>query len=93
MKNIHQYWVYIMANTTRRVIYIGVTNDLYRRYLEHRNGIIKGFTDKYKCHELIYFEEFKFIEEAIAREKERMEKRKKGSANKKHKSLFEESCY
>ena len=70
MKNIHQYWVYIMANTTRRVIYIGVTNDLYRRYLEHRNGIIKGFTDKYKCHELIYFEESKFIEEAIAREKE-----------------------
>ena len=95
MINIHQYWVYIMANTTRRVIYIGVTNDLYRRYLEHRNGIIKGFTDKYKCHELIYFEESKFIEEAIAREKgiERMEKRKKGSANKKHKSLFEESCY
>ena len=70
MINIHQYWVYIMANTTRRVIYIGVTNDLYRRYLEHRNGIIKGFTDKYKCHELIYFEESKFIEEAIAREKE-----------------------
>ena len=70
MKNIHQYWIYIMANTTRRVIYIGVTNDLYRRYIEHRNGIIKGFTDKYKCHDLIYFEEFKFIEEAIAREKE-----------------------
>ena len=70
MTNIHQYWVYVMANTTRRVIYIGITNYLYRIYTEHRNGIIKGFTYKYKCHDLIYFEEFKFIEEAIAREKE-----------------------
>ena len=70
MTNIHQYWVYIMTNTTRRVIYIGVTNDLYRRYMEHRNGTIKGFTDNSKCHEWIYFEEFKFIDEAIAREKE-----------------------
>ena len=59
-----------MANTTRRVIYIGITNDLYRRYIEHKNGTIEGFTNKYKCHDLIYFEEFKFIEEAIAREKE-----------------------
>lgn len=55
---------------TRKVIYTGVTNDLYRRYLEHKNGIIKGFTEKYKCHELIYYEEFKSIEDAIAREKE-----------------------
>ena len=70
MTNIHQYWVYVMANTTRRVIYIGITNDLYRRYIEHRDGTIKGFTDKYKCHDLIYFEEFKFIEEDIEREKE-----------------------
>ena len=70
MVNIHQYWVYIMANTTRRVIYIGITNDLYRRYKEHRDGTIKGFTEKYKCHDLIYYEEFKFIEEAIDREKE-----------------------
>ena len=59
-----------MANTTRRVIYIGITNDLYRRYIEHRDGTIEGFTKKYKCHDLIYFEEFKLIERAIAREKE-----------------------
>ena len=59
-----------MANTTRRVIYVGITNDLYRRYIEHRDGTVKGFTSKYKCHDLIYIEEYKFIEEAIAREKE-----------------------
>ena len=59
-----------MANITRKVIYIGVTNDLHRRYIEHKNGVIKGFTDKYKYHDLIYYEEFKFIEEAITREKE-----------------------
>ena len=70
MINIHQYWVYVMANTTRRVIYIGITNDLYRRYKEHKDGTIKGFTDRYKCHDLIYYEEFKLAERAIAREKE-----------------------
>lgn len=70
MINIHQYWIYVMANTTRKVIYTGVTNDLYRRYKEHKEGVIKGFTEKYKCHDLIYYEEFKNIEEAIAREKE-----------------------
>ncbi|MBO5664858.1 MAG: GIY-YIG nuclease family protein, partial [Bacteroidaceae bacterium] len=50
MVNIHQYWVYIMSNKTRSVLYIGVTNDLYRRYIEHSQGEIKGFTQKYKCH-------------------------------------------
>ncbi len=70
MARIHQYWVYIMTNATKTVIYTGVTNDLHRRYLEHKNGIIKGFTQKYKCHDLIYYEEFNDIEEAIAREKE-----------------------
>ena len=70
MTNIHQYWVYIMSNNTRSVLYIGVTNDLYRRYVEHKTGIIKGFTQKYKCHSLLYYEEFSQIEEAITREKE-----------------------
>lgn len=59
-----------MANHHRNVIYTGVTNDLQIRYLQHKNEVNKGFTQKYKCHELIYFEEHALIEEAIAREKQ-----------------------
>ena len=70
MVNIHQYWVYIMSNKSRTVLYIGITNDLYRRYLEHKQEVIKGFTQKYKCHDLLYYEEFADVDEAIAREKE-----------------------
>ena len=70
MVNIHQYWVYVMSNKTRSVLYIGVTNDLYRRYCEHRNGEIAGFAQKYRCHSLVYYEEYNLVEDAIAREKE-----------------------
>ena len=70
MKTIHRYWVYIMSNKSRSVIYTGVTNDIYRRYLEHRDEKVPGFTQKYKCHNLIYYEEHNFIEQAIHREKE-----------------------
>ena len=70
MNNIHQYWVYILSNKTRSVLYIGVTNNLYKRFIEHKTGTIPGFTEKYKCHYLIYFEEYQDINEAIAREKE-----------------------
>ena len=70
MVNVRQYWVYIMSNKTRSVLYIGVTNDLYRRFLEHKNGTIPGFTKKYRCHHLLYYEEYKSIEDAIVREKE-----------------------
>ena len=69
-RNVHQYWVYIMSNKSRSAVYTGITNDLYRRYLEHRTGIFKGFTQRYNCCDLIYYEEFKLVEEAIEREKE-----------------------
>nr|WP_302831992.1 GIY-YIG nuclease family protein [uncultured Bacteroides sp.] len=66
----YQYWIYIMANINRTVFYIGVTNNLFRRCMEHKNGTIDGFSKKYNCHCLLYFEGFQHIETAIAREKQ-----------------------
>ena len=65
----NQYWVYMMSNDHGNVLYTGVTNDLYRRILEHKQGNIAGFTRRYQCHNLVYYEEFSDINEAIAREK------------------------
>ena len=64
------YFVYILSNRTRNVIYIGVTNDLSRRLLEHMNENIAGFTQKYNCKDLVYYEQHTFINNAISREKE-----------------------
>lgn len=66
----HNYYVYMVSNKHNTVIYTGVTNDLERRMLEHKSKHNFGFTQKYKCHKLIYYEEFQWIEEAIAREKQ-----------------------
>jgi putative endonuclease len=53
----------------RRRLYIGITNDLQRRVYEHKMGIKKDFTQKYGVNQLMYFETFQNIEEAITREK------------------------
>lgn len=65
-----RYFVYILTNKYKSVLYIGVTNDLKRRLAEHCSGLIKGFTSKYRVHYLLYYEEFNDINIAIAREKE-----------------------
>ena len=65
-----EYYVYIMSSINRNTVYIGVTNDLERRVFEHKNKIIKGFTEKYNCVILVYFEEHNQIIEAIYREKQ-----------------------
>ena len=54
----HKYWVYIVSNKYMSSIYIGVTNDIERRIWEHKYGNIKGFTCRYKCSHLMYYEEF-----------------------------------
>ena len=64
-----QYFVYIMASDSG-TLYTGVTNNLYRRVFEHKNNVIKGFTSKYRCHKLVYFQETYDVESAIAREKQ-----------------------
>ena len=62
-------YTYIVSNKTDTTLYIGVTNDLKRRIYEHKNHLYGGFTDKYNCEKLVYFEAFTRIGEAIAREK------------------------
>ena len=64
------YYVYLMTNWNHRVMYVGVTNDIMRRLDEHKNKLIKGFTEKYNINKLVYFEETANGHSAIAREKE-----------------------
>ncbi len=66
----HNYCVYIMTNKHKTVLYVGVTNNLIRRVYEHYNGFDDGFTRKYNCHFLIYYEHFTQITNAIEREKQ-----------------------
>ena len=64
------YYIYILTNSTNNVLYIGVTNDIKRRWYEHCNELVDGFTKKYHVHKLVYIEETNSIEDAIAREKQ-----------------------
>jgi putative endonuclease len=64
------YCVYILTNHHKTVLYTGVTNDLARRVQEHKDGVVKGFTQKYKCHILVYYEVTDDINAAIEREKQ-----------------------
>ena len=64
------YCVYILTNIHKTVLYTGVTNDLARRIQEHKDGVVKGFTQKYKCNILVYYEVTDDIIAAIEREKQ-----------------------
>lgn len=66
---VKQYYVYIIGNK-RPTIYIGVTNNLMRRVLEHKNKYITGFTKKYSLNKLLYYEIYQNIEVAFKREKQ-----------------------
>jgi putative endonuclease len=66
----HNYVVYILSNKANTVFYIGVTSDLERRVYEHKNKIYKGFSAKYECDKLVYYEEYQWIQDAIGREKQ-----------------------
>ncbi|MCL4387245.1 MAG: GIY-YIG nuclease family protein [Patescibacteria group bacterium] len=63
------YYTYIMANQ-RPTLYTGMTNDLIKRVYQHKKEVVKGFTEKYHIHKLVYFECFKTPLEAIIREKQ-----------------------
>jgi putative endonuclease len=74
-----------MTNKINTVLYTGVTSDLKKRIWEHKERIVKGFTEKYNIYKLVYFEIFNDTENAILREKQI----KAGSRNKKIKLIKE----
>jgi len=61
-------FVYIMASRRNGTLYIGVTSDLPKRIWEHRNDVVPGFTRKYGCHLLVWFEAHDSLEAARLRE-------------------------
>ena len=65
----NKYYVYILANKTNSVLYIGVTNNLERRIYEHKNKLLPGFTEKYNVAKLVWYEECSDVKAAIQREK------------------------
>ena len=69
MKNKNAY-VYIMASKKNGTLYTGVTSNLEKRVWEHKNNIVKSFTQKYHVHDLVYFEFGENILSAIEREKQ-----------------------
>jgi len=65
----HEYFVYTMSSRSG-TLYIGMTNSIYRRALQHKRGDIEGFASKYHCNRLVYYESFDDVHRAIGREKQ-----------------------
>lgn len=63
------FYVYIMANRSR-TLYTGVTGNLRKRVYQHKTGAVDGFTKRYKIDRLVYWERYKYVKRAIAREKQ-----------------------
>ncbi|MFH1620756.1 MAG: GIY-YIG nuclease family protein [Patescibacteria group bacterium] len=64
------YFIYILTNRQKSVLYIGVTNNLERRLYEHRMKVIPGFSEKYQTVKLVYYEATEDVASAVAREKQ-----------------------
>jgi putative endonuclease len=71
MPPVHKYyWVCILTNEPHGTLYIGITNSLERRVWQHKTKALEGFTKRYDLDQLVYFEEFRDVTNAISREKE-----------------------
>ncbi|MCT2399868.1 GIY-YIG nuclease family protein [Novosphingobium mangrovi (ex Huang et al. 2023)] len=98
MRRNFQPAVYIAASARNGTLYVGVTSWLPKRAWEHREGVIDGFTKRYGCRMLVWFELHATMEHAIAREKQiKAGSRKKKlalieAANPHWRDLFEEVC-
>lgn len=67
-KTVHQYFIYILTNKKNGTLYIGMTNDLERRVFEHKKKLVDGFTKRYGLDNLVYFETYQYVNDAILRE-------------------------
>ena len=67
--SVKEYFVYILASKRNGTLYVGMTNDLARRVLEHKQDAKPGFTKRYSVHSLVYYEVSEDVHEIIAREK------------------------
>jgi putative endonuclease len=65
----NSYYVYILASRKNGTLYVGVTNDLVRRAYDHKSNVIQGFTEKYRVHNLVYYESYTDVRDALTREK------------------------
>ena len=68
-----EYYVYILTNRYKTVLYTGMTNNLGRRLIEHNQNIRlgrKAFASRYKCKHLLYYEKYTWVQDAIVREKQ-----------------------
>jgi predicted GIY-YIG superfamily endonuclease len=71
MKKEYNYYVYILASKRNGTLYVGVTNSLLTRSFQHKlKENPKSFTAKYNIDKLVYFENYKYVNDAIAREKQ-----------------------
>jgi len=59
LKREWRFYIYILASKSRRT-YVGMTNSLFRRVMEHKSGELEGFTKRYKIDRLVYYEVFKY---------------------------------
>ncbi|MFH1597527.1 MAG: GIY-YIG nuclease family protein [Patescibacteria group bacterium] len=64
------YYVYMLSNKRKNVLYTGITGNLEGRVREHKNKLVMGFTSKYNVDLLVYYEEYNDVYDAIAREKQ-----------------------
>jgi putative endonuclease len=71
MEELNLYYVYIVTNKPRGVLYTGITSNLIQRVYQHKKKIFKSsFTSRYNLDKLVYYEEFQYVQDAIRREKQ-----------------------
>jgi len=70
MSRTYRFYVYILQSSSRRCLYIGMTNNLHRRVFQHKTHEFSGFTEQYDATRLVYWESFDDVRKAINREKQ-----------------------